>query len=157
MSIQDVYRINQQLGEVGAPARPGQSYGETLFFAADPAPQPGGAFIIVAGEAQRPANQTEAALAVGIVSFSQGHLNSPITRTVNHNTGVVYAEGDEMPCMTDGYIFAQGGGAIAKGDPVIFDSATGKWITGVTTKSAFIAQNAVGDGDILVIQITRIA
>lgn len=157
MAIQDVYRINQQLGEVGAPARPGQSFSESLFIAGNNPPQPGGAFVITAGLAQRPANQTEAALAIGIVSFSQADLNSPITRTVNHETGVVFVEGDEMPCMLDGYIFAQGGGAIAKGDAVIFDSATGKWITGVTTKSAFIAQNAVGDGDILVIQITRIA
>jgi len=156
-TIQDVFNVDQQLGMVGAPARPGQSFGATPFIIGATVPQPGEAFIITLGLAERPANQIEAALAVGVVSFSQGDVNSPITKTVNHNTGVVFVEDDEAPCMRDGYIFVQAGGVVSDGDTVIFVAATGKWIVGTTTKSAFIAQGDAVDGDILVIQMTRIA
>lgn len=153
--VQNDFRISQQVGVVGQPARPGQSFGEILLEIGATTPQPGQAFEIINGKANLPINQTQAALAVGIVSFSQGDINSPITRTVNHNTAVVYVNGDEAPCGIDGHFFVLLGGAVTIGDNLIYDTAADDWIVGVTTLAAFIAMSSGVDGDIIAVQINR--
>jgi hypothetical protein len=121
------------------------------------APQPGQAYTLVAGLATLPADAVAAALAVGIMSFSQGDINSPITRTENWKSGVVYAEGDEGPGMEDGNVYVLAGAAIKAGDALIFDTTDNNWAPGVTTKAAFIADTDAADGDILSVQINRIS
>ena len=155
-TIQDDYRVSQQVGMVGQPARPGQSHGENIITIGSTIPQPGQAYVLTSGIAELPADQTAAALAVGIVSFSDKELNSAITKTVNHQSGVVYAEDDVVPGMTDGNIYVLAGGAIAEGDALIYDTAADDWIVGVTTKAAFIAGAAGVAGDIIPVQINRI-
>ena len=155
-TIQDDYRVSQQVGMVGQPSRPGQSLGENIITIGATIPQPGQAYVLAAGVAELPADQTAAALAVGVVSFSDKELNSAITKTVNHQSGVVYADGDVVPGVTDGHIYVLAGGAIAEGDPLIYNTVTDKWIVGVTTKAAFIADVAGVDGDIISVQVNRI-
>lgn len=158
-SIQDTYRINQQAGVVGQPSRPNQSLGEVLYTVATAGMTPGEAFTVdVNGDIIVPADATAALSAVGVVSFSQGFINSAITQTENHKTGVVYSVGDNVPCVTDGHIYVLAGGAILKGAGVNYDPATKKWTSGGTSvKAAFIADDAGVDGDIISIQINRVA
>ena len=157
MSLQTTYRTSQQRGMVGTVSRPNQSFGERLRVVAAAAPQPGQAYTLVAGVATLPADAAAAALAVGIMSFSQGALNAAIAQTENWKSGVVYVDGDEAPGMEDGNIYVLAGGAIKAGDALIYDTAADDWIPGVTTKAAFIADTDAADGDIVSVQINRIA
>lgn len=159
-SIQDTYRTAQQKGMVGqATARNGQSFGESLYTVETSGLMAGEAFTLDgSGNVIRPANATAALAAIGVTSFSQGALNAAITKTENHASGVVYETGDVIPCVIDGYVYVLAGGAIAKGDGVNYDPATKKWTAGgVSTKCAFIADDSGADGDIIAIQINRVA
>lgn len=157
--IQTNYPLTQELGQVGSISRPQQSYNtERVHAAATGAGMvPGQGYKLDgSGDFIPLVDLADFANVVGVLGFEYGTVNVDRSGGENNTQGVVFAEGDNVPGVTEGYMLAVAGEAIAANAKVAFDVSDGKWYsTGAvnTNLSVRATDGADADGAIFEIKI----
>ncbi len=157
--IQSNYPLTQDKGQVGAISRPQQNYNaERVIIAATGAGmKPGQGYKLDGSGAVIPlVDLADFANAVGVLGFEFGNINTAVAGGENNLEGVLFAEGNHTPGITEGYMYVVAGEAVAPNAEIAFDVSDGKWYSTAavnTNKSVRATSGASADGEIMEILV----
>ncbi len=167
MSIQRQYNRYQQLGIVGALARPNSPHiVERGQVGVEVRPGEGVYYDASTNRWIKPTNTATRLLVTGIVTFEQGTVQSAVSggtpAGANSDQELVFAAGSSVRIMTAGDIYLLAGAALERDGGLVFAQADNDWVAAPTATASLIASprksinvitDQVADGDIFIARI----
>ncbi len=128
--IQTSFAYHQQIGQVGAIARPNAPHDIDLGVAGVEILPGQGVYYDAGTDAWiLPVSAATRKLVTHVVSFNSNAYNTDIAvPTTNNASRVVYAAGDLMPLVSFGSVFVLAGETVESEDSAIYNETTEKWI-----------------------------